>query len=306
MKHATPIDTKSGATGPRTVAGKQRSSMNAVKDALFSQHIILEGEDSDSFERLHLNLREDHLPKGRTEDLLVEELAVTMWRKRRLFAAETAMIARSPGFVGFVSKPNPDLPHQSALQGAPKDGSEYVSAKLHLLLVAMEVLKNQLKEIETRGFDPVRVCKALSAVYDYSEFYFQGTLWDLLGISVGATLSSCVSNFLGLNFPRKLIVLAKTVQDSGECTEIMKNGIINLIDSELARVFDLYTEVSSKEVVYTSLASLVPSEPDLDRIIRAESHLDRKQDRILNRLEQLKRARQGHHSPPTIRVDLER
>lgn len=299
--HETGRATKSGATGPRTAAGKQRSSRNAVKDALFSQHIILEGETAAAFNKLHRDLREDFQPVGTLEALLVEELATVIWRKRRVLAAESAMIARSPGFVGFVSQPNRGLPHQSALQGAPKDGSEYVSAKLNLLAVAREALEQQRKDIETRGFDPVRVCSALSAVYDYSEFYFQGTLKDLLG---GGSPSSAVSNFLGLNFPRKLIVLADAARRSGERSEKLNNEIVELLDSEIIRVVDLWTEMSSKNVVYASLASLVPSEPDIDRIIRSEAHLDRKQDRLLNQLQQLKRARQGHPAPPMIRVDL--
>ena len=33
------------ATGPRTVAGKRRSRMNAIKHRFFSKHLLLEGED---------------------------------------------------------------------------------------------------------------------------------------------------------------------------------------------------------------------------------------------------------------------
>ena len=82
--------------GPHTLAGKQRSSLNAVRHGLTSNKVVLPGEDSAEFQRLLLSLVEEHHPATPTESLLVDEMAQAHWRLDRLrrrqdqaFASET-------------------------------------------------------------------------------------------------------------------------------------------------------------------------------------------------------------------------
>src|SRR4051812_1210622 len=73
-----------GHTGPRTVQGKAKSSRNSIQHGIFSKAVLLPGESKVEFDALLSGLRDDFRPLGAFEDNLVEMLAVTRWRQRRL------------------------------------------------------------------------------------------------------------------------------------------------------------------------------------------------------------------------------
>lgn len=75
-------------SGPRTNLGKQRSKDNALKHGFFSRVVVLKNEPRNEFESLHANLLTDLEPIGMLEEVLVEKLAVILWRYRRLLALE--------------------------------------------------------------------------------------------------------------------------------------------------------------------------------------------------------------------------
>lgn len=94
------------STGPRTANGKAISSRNAQRHGIFSSCLILEDEDPNEFAILFDELRNSLSPVGALELTLVERIAVTVWRQRRLVAAETAALhlSRRPRQVaGAVS-----------------------------------------------------------------------------------------------------------------------------------------------------------------------------------------------------------
>jgi hypothetical protein len=76
--------------GPRTVQGKERTKLNALRHGLFSKLSLLKGELRADFNALHNGLREDRQPVGALEEILVEKLASDFWRLRRLSIAEQA------------------------------------------------------------------------------------------------------------------------------------------------------------------------------------------------------------------------
>jgi hypothetical protein len=63
--------------------------------------------------------------------------------------------------------------------------------------------------------------------------------------------------------------------------------IVTLID-EIARLDRLLCDEQSRDIMQSSLASLLPAESDLHRIILYENHLSREIDRSINRLLRLK------------------
>jgi hypothetical protein len=56
---------------------------NAVKHGVYSEMILLPGEDREEFEALHKELREEWDPQGPSQDDKVFNIAQNMWRKRR-------------------------------------------------------------------------------------------------------------------------------------------------------------------------------------------------------------------------------
>jgi hypothetical protein len=77
------------STGPRTAAGKQRSSLNAYRHGLTGQTIVLPTEDVAAYQRHSQALLDEYLPNGPTEIQLVQSLTDTSWRMHRVAAVET-------------------------------------------------------------------------------------------------------------------------------------------------------------------------------------------------------------------------
>ena len=78
--------------GPKTAAGKERVSLNAVKNGLTSVRPILPGEcraDWDAFRRAII---EDLAPDGPVAMELAEGVAFGFWRRRRLLAYQLAAL----------------------------------------------------------------------------------------------------------------------------------------------------------------------------------------------------------------------
>jgi hypothetical protein len=82
------------STGPRTAAGKQRSSCNAVKHALTAKQIVLPWEDMGDYYELHGALLRQYQPETPSEMFLVDQLAQNWWRMNRSRRFETGMLAK--------------------------------------------------------------------------------------------------------------------------------------------------------------------------------------------------------------------
>src|SRR5438874_5184223 len=76
---------------------KQTVATNAMKHGFLSRVAVIKdrdgGESQDEFDQLHTKLRANLQPVGCMEDLLVERIAVSHWRKRRLLRYENGMIS---------------------------------------------------------------------------------------------------------------------------------------------------------------------------------------------------------------------
>jgi len=70
-----------------TALGKNRSKYNARTHGIFSKVVVLDGESRSEFDAQLAGLREHFRPVGAFRDGLVEILAVTRWRQRRLLVA---------------------------------------------------------------------------------------------------------------------------------------------------------------------------------------------------------------------------
>ena len=82
------------STGPKTDEGKATASLNAVKTALTGRTVLLPGDDAAEYER-YIRAYEDELkPVGQRESDLVQSIADTAWRLRRIPALEAAVFAR--------------------------------------------------------------------------------------------------------------------------------------------------------------------------------------------------------------------
>jgi hypothetical protein len=81
------------STGPNTDTGKAIVSNNALKHGVFSRGLLIEGEKPAEFRQLVDDLTRAFKPASAIEAALVDRIAVTMWRQRRLVSAESAALA---------------------------------------------------------------------------------------------------------------------------------------------------------------------------------------------------------------------
>jgi len=107
--------------GPVTPAGKQASSLNAIRHGLLAKCVVLTNECRENFDILMAQHLDRYRPADDVELSVVEEMASAFWRLRRTWAIETrlyddAINAREPGDeVGRIAGAFTDLAASSAL-----------------------------------------------------------------------------------------------------------------------------------------------------------------------------------------------
>jgi hypothetical protein len=75
--------------GPITPEGKARSSANSRRHGLAAASIVLPGESAEDFQLLLADYLDQFKPQTGVESDLVEVMAISRWRLRRLLAIET-------------------------------------------------------------------------------------------------------------------------------------------------------------------------------------------------------------------------
>jgi hypothetical protein len=83
------------STGPRTPAGKQRSSLNALRHGLTAASAVLASEDQAAYQDHRRRFFDEYQPATPTESQLTQELADTAWRLNRIPLLEAALLDRA-------------------------------------------------------------------------------------------------------------------------------------------------------------------------------------------------------------------
>jgi hypothetical protein len=81
------------STGPRTEAGKLRSSLNALRHGLTSRTLVLPTEDPADYAAHLQRFIQQFQPSGPLEEQLVQSLADTTWRLNRIPALEAGLLS---------------------------------------------------------------------------------------------------------------------------------------------------------------------------------------------------------------------
>jgi hypothetical protein len=90
------------STGPRTPAGKAKSSLNAVTTGLTGRTVLLPTEDAARYEQHIREFVTEFQPVGARETELVQALADNAWRLARIPALEMAIFAH--GRIQFADQ----------------------------------------------------------------------------------------------------------------------------------------------------------------------------------------------------------
>ena len=71
------------STGPTSVRGRRRSSMNGVTHGLTSGSVVAPGESEEAYKAFHQEWLDEYQPQGITERQLVQRLCDSQWRLDR-------------------------------------------------------------------------------------------------------------------------------------------------------------------------------------------------------------------------------
>src|SRR5580700_958089 len=159
------------STGPKTEAGKQRSSLNALRHGLTGQIVVMPTEDLQAYQ-LHLeSFTDEYHPQGASESHLVQALADTSWRLNRVAAQETNLLS-----LGLDHPTNIDAPPQIQDAMSMVAALESQSKALANLSMHSQRLSRQFERTVTqlRDLQQTRRAqekKALNDLLDVLEMY---------------------------------------------------------------------------------------------------------------------------------------
>ena len=88
------------STGPTSSEGKAKSCLNAVKTALTGRTVLLPADDAADYEHHLRSFEQEYSPVGQRERDLVQSIADTWWRLKRIPCLESALLAK--GYAEFV------------------------------------------------------------------------------------------------------------------------------------------------------------------------------------------------------------
>jgi hypothetical protein len=279
--------------GPRTKRGKQKSRDNATKQGIFSRVVLLRGESRAEYKSLLEGFRADRKPQGELEDQLVDELVMNRWRKRRVIIAEGAEIRKATEFLRWDEMHRQHEEAPDILRVALESRSLiHGITKPEILEKCLGMLKKLEQSIDENGFDEGNDRGILERLYEDSDpDTLEGTIRD------------SYSHWLNL---------ARSHASGGDQRELAspeqcKNSFLKDLKHETRRLKAYRSEqalTESRKMEVEALRGNVPDSPQLERLLRYETTLDRAFDRTLNQLERIQRARKGQPLPPTLNVNL--
>jgi hypothetical protein len=85
------------STGPKTPEGKAAVRMNVLQHGLRARSVVIPGEDPAELRQLCDDLQNEWRPQSRTEQLLVEQMAVAQWKLARLEVGERSIYLQTMG-----------------------------------------------------------------------------------------------------------------------------------------------------------------------------------------------------------------
>ena len=112
------------STGPTSIEGKKRSSMNAMTHGILSTITTLPGEDEAFMQGLREDILNTYQPQDTMERCLVDRITIAMVRQVRLFQAEAEKLKLSMRPEVMADNLSNHLRHVSLMQARSRESSE--------------------------------------------------------------------------------------------------------------------------------------------------------------------------------------
>jgi hypothetical protein len=268
------------STGPKTDEGKAVAKLNAAKHGILSEAVvILKGdgqERKDAYLALHHGLREYFQPQGTMEDTLVEQIVVTLWRKRRVLRYELGCLRQQ---LDGYSDAAEGADEQRPTQGRPNSTHQRLAA-VKTRLAHHQQERRYLQE----GYDIL----SDDEVGNWEESYAE--VAERKGIEAEEPAD-----------------IRDQLKKQGLSEAQIRHELLAVeeaaIQAAQAEIKALEFQVALEREREVLLAS-IPAQPwQVDRIIRYEASLDRQLYKAINQLERLQRRRKGEDVPAPVVLD---
>jgi hypothetical protein len=213
------------------------------------------------------------------EEILVEKLALSAWRHRRLIITETAEIRNATESLGWEAE------RQQAENGLIQG-----IANPAILERCLKLLRELNAGIEEHGFDAESDLTILTKLYvEPTSAESERTLFDSYD-----------------SWASQAEVSEEERQEHGCATpeECKKNFLEELADEieRLERYKKERAPMESEKMKLAALRQRVPLTPQFDHLLKYEASLERNFDRTLGQLERLQRMRLGQLILPKLEV----
>jgi hypothetical protein len=276
------------STGPKSREGKAVVRMNAVKDGILADQVVIWGhkiQESPAEFKNFCNEYYDHLaPVGPLEEMLVDQIVAFNWRLRRARMAESAEIALSVHHAWRCNKPDdPELTWSSWLVHRDPIFSMQKTA------VGNGLIKNGLSELR----DAVeRDGELTEQAIDHLVRGFCGRK-NVLTMELEELRLETSKN------PESLALAA--------LREANKKRVLDCLDRKLQKLQERILACRDDEERYhdsLEQAAILPSTETVDKILRYETALERQLFRAMTELERLQRRRLGEKIPPPLTMEV--
>ena len=291
------------STGPKTEEGKAVSRTNATRHGILSAVQVLPGQEDPDEWTTHLEaLLEDLSPAGYLERVLVERIAIQLWRLRRVvrYEREVAAVELEKLPERLKERHTGVFGHDPRLQviGCTPEDAELSLADCRDTLDLIATLPNLPEKGEVKHETAIyliwEVAGHLSIDIDSDPKAVlpevpEGTTLEELNWDAGRlrqaleTIVKAADDHLTLNE-----VLGRTANEVNQNVEMAKTRL-----HELVRERDQETRLS-----------ILPDESTLEKVGRYETHLERSLYKALHELQRLQAARAGP-IPPPVAVDVD-
>ncbi len=270
------------STGPKTEEGKEIAKLNAVKHGILSDAVVItkgEGQErKETYLRLHDGLRDYFTPDGAMEDALVEQITVTLWRKRRVLRFELGCLRTQLDRYTEREEDDdaPSLAAYQQLSNAKRD-AELAQRCITALEEGADILSEEGAEEWAEDYVKLAAQHSFSRNgSDYDEEMDGPALRDWL-------------------------------KEQGLDDTALRAGLRAIHQAALETARGKYKRLEAQAVLELERAVLLGSLPatghDLDKIIRYEASLDRQLYKAINQLERLQRRRKGEDLPAPVVLD---
>lgn len=274
------------STGPRTPKGRAVAKMNALKHGILSTQVLVQGpnfsESRREFLELHRRFHDDLQPVGPVEEMLVDQIVTAHWRLRRALMAEAGEISLNIG-VGRSDGGRPTHPRLLWMQwevlGDPVHSMRYSSEGVPVLIFWLEQVRERVEQ--------------------------EGELTEAATkIPLGGKPNRLTEELEEL---RQQLVSNPAGAEPEALRERNRQEVLEHLDIELGVLRRREARwAENKEAVRQArrVASVLPSLPVMNRVLRYETKLERQMYRAMAQLERMQRLRRGEAVPAPLSVEV--